>query len=243
MNLDLFINSAMLQAITKGRHKVVEIAGLQVPRVRMRWNGPQGKSLVTLTGFGIRPYQMLAWGTQAVGVIKARVALGIGSNDEQMKPLKQSQRMRFSKSQQRMVPFGKVDSWYGRQKQRAGLNPIRDLRGLGKDSGHMLDDLRVTQATERMARIDITTTQSRVEARKNEQISPWFGFSGQDTTRVMAIARGIFQQNIDSVRLGVGGQRRGVSVPLPVWMDPYGISSNVGGAVRGLPASMRGRAA
>lgn len=199
MNLDLFVNSAMLQAITKGRHKVVEMAGRQVPRVRMRWNGPQGKSLVTLTGFGIQPYQMLAWGTQAVGVIKARVALGIGSDDSQMKPLSPR---------------------YKKFKTRLGLGDRRNLYFRGLQGGHMLDALRVTQATERTAKIDISTQQSRQEAVANEARSPWMGFSGRDTTQVLAIARQIFQQNIDAVRVGAGGRRQGIRVPLPVWMDP-----------------------
>jgi len=199
MNLDLFVNSAMMQAVSKGRHKVVELAGRQVPRVRMRWNGPQGKSLVTLTGFGVRPYQMLAWGTQAVGVIKARVSQGIGSDDSQMKPLSPR---------------------YKKFKTRLGLGDRRNLYFRGLQGGHMLDALRVTQATERMAKIDISTAQSRTEALANESRSPWMGFSGQDTTKVMAAARNIFQQNIDAVRVGMGGQRRGITVPMPVWMDP-----------------------
>ncbi len=183
-----------------------------------------------------RAYQMAELGQVGVDSIKARVSGGIGSNDSAMPPLKATRRARWSTKQQKWVEYGEAKSYYAERKRRAGLNPIRDLYGLGvgwtgrslkygrvrKAASHMLDALRVTSASPQQARIDITTRDARIKARANEQRAPWFGFSGRDVRNLHAAAQQIWGHNIAEFRVRMSG---GGS---PVWMDPLGISSRAG---------------
>jgi hypothetical protein len=186
---------------------------------RVKHNGRR----VRLAGFGPQKYQMFALAQAGVKSIKARVMGGIGSDDAPMKPLKVMQKgSRFSKSQGKVVEFDYGNA-YAAAKRRAGLKPIRDLVGFGRD-GHMLDDFRVTYADPRLAKADITRAPSRVKARGNEARSPWWGFSGRDVRNLVEASKKIFGEVLDGIRLGLqAGNRRA-----PIWMDPVGIGLNAG---------------
>lgn len=229
MNLNTFINSALLQASQQAtlsaRRSLVstvfdKASGQYLPQIRLRWNGPQGKSLVTLTGFGIRPYLMLAWGTEAAAILKARVRRGIGSDDAPMPRLKERTVTRWKDG---VVVFEKRDSWYEKRKARMGLQPIRDLWGFGKTGGHMLDDVRPSRADERSVTIDITRGTSRMKARANEKRAPWWGLSPRDTALTMAAGARIFEENLDNIAVSFGARpTRRINTARPIWMDPIG---------------------
>lgn len=202
------------------------------PAFKVAW---QGKTIRMFMP-GPRAYQMAELGQVGVSSIRARVLRGIGSSDTAMPPLKATRRARYSKKQQKWVEYGQARSYYAIRKQRAGLNPIRDLYGMGvgwtgrnmkqgrirKGASHMIDAMRVTSASPQQARIDITTRDARMKARANEQRAPWFGFSGRDVRNLHAGAQRIWGQNINEFRVRMAG---GGS---PVWMDPMGISSRQG---------------
>ena len=219
------------------------------PPLRPNW-GPSFKvkydtpSKVTWQGKQIRMYmpsprawQMAELGQAGVDSIRARVAQGVGSNDSAMPALKATRRARWSTKQQRWVEYGQAKSYYAEKKQQAGLNPIRDLYGMGvgwtgrslkrgrvrSGSSHMLDAMRVTSVSPQQARIDITTRDARMKARANEQRAPWFGFSGRDVRNLHAASQKIWGQNVGEFRVRMAGG--GSS---PVWMDPLGISSRQG---------------
>lgn len=154
-------------------------------------------------------------GEYAITVIRARLALGIGSNDQAMPPLK---RPRNAKS---------IDAGYPGFKRRLGLKPIRDLYGPGglvaqsrngKKSylrsgssasraliggrGHMLDDLRVNAVSESGVSIDITNRASRAKARANEAKAAWIGFSRADRAKIMVKFGELFKaQGLDATAL------------------------------------------
>lgn len=211
------------------------------PTFKVKYDAPtkvawQGKTIRMFMP-SPRAYQMAELGQVGVNSIRARVAQGVGSNDGTMPPLKATRATRWSTKQQKWVEYGAARSYYARRKQRAGLNPIRDLYGLGvgwtgrnvkqgrvrKGASHMLDAMRVTSASPQEARIDVTTRDARMKARANEQRAPWFGFSGRDVRNLHTAAQKIWGQNVGEFRVRMAGG--GSS---PVWMDPLGISSRQG---------------
>jgi hypothetical protein len=220
-NLDVYINSAIMQAVQSRLQRVVQdkVTGAYAPQVRFKWNGPRGRSLVTVTGMGIRPYQMLAWGTEATAILKARVRKGIGSDDAPMKPLKQTLALR--KKGNVIMWTGTRDSWYAKRKAKAGLQPFRDLWGFGEDGGHMLDDVRPTRADEHGVTIDITRQKSRDKAKGNERRSPWWGLSPRDTAATILAGTRILEENLDNVAVSFGARITRRAAPgRPIWMDP-----------------------
>lgn len=217
----------------------------------IKWNGRR----VRLMGFGVRKYQLFRLGNIGVESIKERLSRGVGSNDQQMPPLKFTRRKRYSKKQQKWVEYGAADSGYPREKAKAGLSGIRDLYGLGvgwtgsgsrrrqrKGSSHMLDALRVVSASETQARIDISTADARIKARANEQRSPWFGFSGRDVRNLLMASREIFGEVISELRTNFAGAGRAANAAVPVWMDPLGIASRAG-MVRNFRPTLAGQMA
>ena len=130
---------------------------------------------VTVADFSLGTQQMFHLGLVAIGSIKHRTAKVVGSDDAPMPPL--SQEYSAVKVKGRFV---RRQPPYALEKQAAGLNPIRDLRGPGgryrqitiggrpilkrtaKAAGsHMIDDVRVTYADSHTAKIDITTRRPR----------------------------------------------------------------------------------
>jgi hypothetical protein len=176
----------------------------------------------------------------SIGLITGRVARGIGALDAPMPPLKQPKRkLRYSKSQQKMVEYGTADTGYPAFKRRLGLKPIRDLRGPGGlvvsyDSaankryrksgtrlsrtaaaghkGHMLDDIRVLSVRDAGFKIGISNSASRVKARANEQRGAWWGWSRRDIAELTRKSAEIFFMTATDVALSLGfAAARGVA--------------------------------
>lgn len=145
--------------------------------ITVKYNG--GK--VKLTGEGPQKYQWFELGKYAVETIRDRVSRGIGSDDAPMPALSGR-----GSSVSANGKFVRQRPGYREQKQRAGGKPIRDLFGKGNQGGHMLDGLRVREATPTSVRIDITSRWGRIKARANEQRSPWYGFSANDRRLIFA---------------------------------------------------------
>ena len=186
---------------------------------RVKFNGKK----VRLAGFGPQKYQMFALAQAGLKSIKMRVLSGTGSNDAVMPPLEtKGKGTRYSIRQGKMIEFDKGNP-YPTQKRRAGLKPIRDLVGFGKD-GHMLDDLRVTYADPKLARIDITRGSSRMKARANEQRAPWWGLSPRDVVAVTVACKRIFKGMVEGIRIALKPAGR----KAPIWMDPVGLNVNAG---------------
>lgn len=123
---------------------------------------------------------MYGLGQFGIKLIKNRVSKSIGSDDNPMPALKT--RLRRDGSERR---------GYKQIKQRAGLNPFRDLTGLNKND-HMLQNLSVRFANEDSVRMDFTKRSARMKARANEKLAPWFGWSVQDLIKLKAESRSIF---------------------------------------------------
>jgi hypothetical protein len=175
---------------------------------------------ITLAGYGFRKYQMVQLGQVAVGAVKARVAMGVGSDDAAMKPL-----------------ADRYKAW----KAAKGMNPIRDLVGPGSrtykdtskkhkgairtiraDSAHMLDNFTVRYADELTVRMDISAQWARIRARANERRAHWFGFSPNDIRTIMNSARMMFGVNITDLAVKLRAQRGST-----VWMNPDGIAGEL----------------
>lgn len=126
---------------------------------------------------GLSSVQMQSLGQLGIDLIRGRVARGVGSDDQSMKPL---------------------NRFYVRRKARAGLPAVRNLRGPGRGP-HMLDDLSVRLAVRNMVRVDITTRLSRIKAAANEKKSPWYGWSPRDASVILSAAQEMARGNIREV--------------------------------------------
>jgi len=169
---------------------------------RIKYNG----SKVKLVGDGPDKYTWFGLGQFAIKTIRERVARGIGSDDSPMPELsgRASAVTRDGKFLRRQVG-------YRERKQRFGGRPIRDLYGRGDQGGHMLDNLRVREATTKSVRMDITSRLARVKARANEKRSPWFGFSARDRRIVLERMIDVFRSRGNIINIGsrVRGVRGG----------------------------------
>lgn len=153
--------------------------------VKVKYNG--GK--VKLTGEGPKKYQWFALGQFAIRTMRDRVARGIGSDDWPM-PALSGRGSVISRDGK----FVRQRPGYREQKQRRGGRPIRDLYGDGQQGGHMLDDLRVREATPNSVRMDITSRWGRIKARANEKRAPWYGFSANDRRLIFARMSEVFRE-------------------------------------------------
>ena len=164
----------------------------------------QGKNL-RIAGMGPRKYQMLKIAQYGIQLIRERVSRGIGSDDAPMPGLK----VRVSRSGNR---YG-----YAIQKARKGLGNTRNLYGTGQQGGHMLDAIRVTYVDDKRASIDITTRSGRQKARANEQRTPWYGWSRNDSRKLAEFAR---NEMGSIVNVGVGLSRGRSFGSSTFWMNP-----------------------
>jgi len=127
----------------------------------------------------------------------AQLDAGLGSDGQPMKPLA---------------------AGYAQWKSKVGLEPKRNLLGLGglvktvnpktgakrilhsathmSGRGHLRDDIRINQVDDRQATISITNTASRNKARGNERRAPWWGWSPESARQMTARAAQIFQTGV-----------------------------------------------
>ena len=125
-------------------------------------------------GGWVKAEQVKAVAQYGIELQLAQCAAGLGSDGTPMPPLKGSGVAVFGARVNGRVVFQRQA--YAQAKVKLGLQPIRDLRGPGKD-GHMLDDVRINYLDNKQATISITTRASRVKALANEQRAPWWGWS------------------------------------------------------------------
>lgn len=108
------------------------------------------------------------------------------------------------------APMKSLKSGYAQWKEKVGLQPKRDLYGLGGlvlssrakskkylrsgnattraesgGRGHMLDDIRINSVSDTAVTFGITTSASRTKALANEQKAPWYGLSPENTRRMI----------------------------------------------------------
>lgn len=127
--------------------------------------------------FAFSPTQMQRLGDLSIAVMLDRVARGVGSDDNPMKPL----------------------NWrYAKFKGRTGLPQVRNLQGPGI-GGHMLDNLSVRQATMNSVRIDMTSRSARIKAAANEKRAPWYGWSPNDAAMIVEAAQAMARGNLREV--------------------------------------------
>lgn len=160
-------------------------------------------SKVKLVGDGPDKYTWFALGQFAIKTIRDRVARGIGSDDAPM-PALSGQASAITRDGK----FVRRQAGYRDRKQRFGGRPIRDLYGKGDQGGHMLDNLKVREATPTSVRMDITSRLARVKARANEKRSPWFGFSARDRRIVIERMIDVFRSRGNVIN--IGARARGV---------------------------------
>jgi hypothetical protein len=142
-----------------------------------------------------RQEQMMQLGKLGIQDLKRRTALGLGSDDQRMKPLKPGRaKATFSHRDASGPHF--ISSGYAAWKVKHGLVGMRDLIGIGQGGSHMWDKLSVRLATETLVRIAFTTVSSRQKAKANEQRDPFFSWSPSNQETLRAAAEKMFGENV-----------------------------------------------
>jgi hypothetical protein len=142
-----------------------------------------------------RKTQMQRLGEFGIRTVKARVARGVGSEDNAMRPLSGKNRAIFKHGK-----FVRQAVGYAAWKSKHGLQPIRDLAGTGQDGGHMLDNLTVRSVSESNVRMSLTARKARAKALSNEKKSPWLSFSNEDERKIVAYAAQMFHSQVEVIR-------------------------------------------
>ena len=159
------------------------------------------RDMLAGVGFGsegiFRRVQMNRLGEAAIQLIRARVARGIGSDDQPMPALKRGKVIQFAGRVDGRATFRNIG--YAGYKTKKGLQPIRDLYGDGSQGGHMLDNISVRAADESSVRIAITARKARTKALANEKRTPWFSFSDADQQALRDMAADMFGDAVRQV--------------------------------------------
>jgi hypothetical protein len=177
-----------------------------------------------------RTREMMGLGLYWIQLMLDRTKDGIGSDDAPMAALGfGKQKQRYSKSGRRMVNYGSKQS-YAAFKMRVGLQPIRDLRGVGgvvksvdsggskryrrsgtvasraltRGRGHMLDDIRVIYADDTRCQIGISNSASRVKGLANEQRAPWWGCSPSDVQKMFTEMARVMKMTLYDLAASIG---------------------------------------
>lgn len=166
--------------------------------VKVKINGKK----VKLVGDGPGKYAWFQAGQAAIRTMRERIAKAVGSDDAPMPPLSgRGSAVTLDGKFVRQRPG------YREQKQRFGGKGVRDLYGRGNQGGHMLDDLRVTEAGPTYVKMGITTRWGRTKARANEKRAPWFGFSTRDGRAVLGNLIDMHRDTVITVGAKVRGGR------------------------------------
>ncbi len=80
---------------------------------------------------------------------------------------------------------------YEMWKAKHGLEPIRDLVGVGQ-GGHMMENLSVRYADDNGAKIAFTSRMARIKAQANEKRVPFMWWSSANQERIAAYAAKVF---------------------------------------------------
>ncbi len=171
-------------------------------------------------------------GEFAIQTVKARVARGIGSDDAQMAPLSGSRivKAKVWNKRSRYVTINgryRMTEGYAAWKSKHGLQPIRDLKGTGKDGGNMLENLTVRSVSESLVTIGFSQNKARAKAISNERKSPWLSFSDSDERLIVAYARQMFQSQVEVIRrqMFTGSARTGSYVDAPLSLPELSLPS------------------
>lgn len=147
--------------------------------------------------------QMAKLGEFAINTVKARVARGIGSDDQMMPALTQKRSGVIVHGR-----FVRQRVSYAEWKSQHGLQPIRDMRGTGADGGNMMDNLTVRSASENRVVMALTSRKARAKAIANERRTPFLSFSAKDEAAILEFARQMFATNVEVIARQMWGSRR-----------------------------------
>ncbi|MCU1326881.1 MAG: hypothetical protein JWN34_2251 [Bryobacterales bacterium] len=126
--------------------------------------------------------------------VVARIRKGIGSDGSPMPALKGGNSRIFVARVNGKARF--ESQTYAGRKSKAGMQPLRDLYGTGKQGGHMLNNLTVRSVTPDSAKIAFTSRDGRSKAMTNEKRAPFLGFAPQDVEAIKAKAADLFRSGI-----------------------------------------------
>lgn len=147
------------------------------------------------SGSLMRRLDMERLGNFGIATIRARTAVGIGSDGAPMPALKASRIQTVVTG--KLVQFKRVG--YAAWKASKGLMPVRDLIGDGSQGGHMWDNFSVRSVSETLVRMAFTKKHQREKALANEQRAPFLSFSPADQIKVAAEASRLFGINVRSL--------------------------------------------
>ena len=187
-----------------------------------------------------RMFQLAEYG---VSILRDRVDRMLDSSDGHMPPLSTGASEFYTKSGKRIAgklaaTVGGYAAWKAANLGNSDRNLYgpgsrtfvrRSTGGKGKiirqrsGTGHMLDDVHVTQADERRAQISITTTAGREKALRNEYAirrkggMGWWGWSPHNVAQLVEAARRIVDERVRTFQLGFAGIPSQINKAIPPW--------------------------
>jgi hypothetical protein len=187
-----------------------------------------------------RMFQLAQFG---VSILRERVDQMKDSSDGAMPPLSTGTSEFYTKNGKRIAgklaqTVGGYAAWKAANLGNSDRNLFgpgsrtfrrRSKGGSGKTihqrsgTGHMLDDIHVTQADERRAQIAITTTAGREKALRNEYAirrkggMGWWGWSPRNVSQLVEAGRKIVDERATTFRLGFAGIPAQINKAIPPW--------------------------
>jgi len=187
-----------------------------------------------------RMFQLAQYG---LSILRERIDSVKDSSDAPMPPLSLGSSDFYTKSGKRIcgslaVRVGGYAQWKAANLGNSDRNLFgpgsrtftrRSLGGPSKlihqrsGTGHMLDDIHVTQADERRAQISITTTAGREKALRNEYAirrkggMGWWGWSPRNVSQLFEAGRKLVDERAKTFRPGFAGIPSQVNAAIPPW--------------------------
>ena len=188
-------------------------------------------------------YRMFQLAQYGVSILRERIDSVKDSSDAPMPPLSLGSSDFYTKSGKRIsgslaVRVGGYAQWKAANLGNSDRNLFgpgsrtftrRSLGGPSKvihqrsGTGHMLDDIHVTQADERRAQISITTTAGREKALRNEYAirrkggMGWWGWSPRNVAQLFEAGRKLVDERVKTFRLNFAGIPAQVNAAIPPW--------------------------
>ncbi len=187
-----------------------------------------------------RMFQLAQYG---VSILRERIDGMKDSGDSPMPPLSTGTSEFYTKSGKRIAgrlaaTLGGYAQWKAAHLGNSDRNLFgpgsrtftrRSLGGPSKvihqrsGTGHMLDDIHVTQADARRAQISITTTAGREKALRNEYAirrkggMGWWGWSPRNVSQLLEAGRKLVDERAKTFRLGFAGIPPQINAAIPPW--------------------------
>ena len=209
--------------------------------VKISYNG--GKVRLPLGSDDPMKFRMFQLAQYGLSILRERIDSVKDSSDAPMPPLSLGSSDFYTKSGKRIsgslaVRVGGYAQWKAANLGNSDRNLFgpgsrtftrRSLGGPSKvihqrsGTGHMLDDIHVTQADERRAQISITTTAGREKALRNEYAirrkggMGWWGWSPRNVSQLFEAGRKLVDERAKTFRLGFAGIPSQVNAAIPPW--------------------------